>query len=326
MILGVMVIPAGAAKGSASDPAPGMITVVSNGHGQYSAISLNSNGTNTYSSSVKDTLTAYATKDSDLFYVSGDTYLAEVVEDTYLMVQRIPLNTESAEANAAILEKYQLDSDTQDDIAAAIEGQKAIGNEDFEIDLFAPNVAKSVTYPESNYYTYNGNKMLDKFIKYSNMSVSTGEITGTSVRSTMSAFKNLILSAGGITIPAVGLFGLADSALAFYQNAKGTVSKGTASDKTYTNISYDKLVKKTSFGLGSSYLLGCTATKVWLNTNATYQYYQAVGQHHYGEVYLNQTRYTPSYNNAAYVALHNTVTPHDDGSMKAVIRGVTCYF
>lgn len=325
MVLGVMVIPAGAAKSSTPPSVPDVITVISNGHGQYSAIPP-SNGSNNQNPPT-DMLTAYATKDSDLFYVSGDTYLAQVTDNTYLMVQRIPLSTESADANTAIFEKYQLDNDIQDDIANTIEEQRAIGNHDFEIDLFTPSVQRSVTYPNDNYYTYNGNNMLDKFVKYSKLSVSTGELTGTSVRNTMSKFKNLLLSAGGIAIPSVALFGVADSALAFYQSIEGvTVSRGTSADKTYTNISYDKLVKKTFYGVGGSYLLGCTSTKVWLETNATYQYYHATGKHNYKDEYLNQTRYTPSYNNAAYVALHNTSSPHDDGSMKVVVRGVTCYF
>lgn len=52
----------------------------------------------------------------------------------------------------------------------------------------------------------------------------------------MGALKNLVVATPGTTLQSVALFGIYDSALALYQASKGTVSYGTALDKTYTNI------------------------------------------------------------------------------------------
>lgn len=305
------------------------ITVMSDGHGQYSLLQDRDDRMQGTLSINQEVISAYATEDAGIYYVNGDKYLANVAEDTYIMLKRIPLNVENDVDRDIIFQTYHVDDEMKNDIASIIESQKMVNNTEFTIDILVPDVvasSSSTSTPDPVYYTYNGNKMLDKFIKTSHLSVGTGEITGKNVKNLMSQLKNLVLSVGGTVVPAVGLFGAFDSALAFYEATKAPVAYGSASDRTYTNISYDKLIKSTYVGIGSSYIIGCKSQKVWLDTNFTYQYYQAIGQHYHGEVYLNQVRYTPSYNNAAAVALKSASSATIDASIKTMIHGVTCVF
>ena len=168
--------------------------------------------------------------------------------------------------------------------------------------------------------------MKDVSVKYWQLSADSGEKKGSNVKNLAAAFKNLALSAGGLVLLPVALFGVADSAFALYKTACGPVNYGSAADKTYSNTSYDKIVRSTYVGLGSNYLLGCVSQKVWFDENFTYQYYQATGKHHSETTTLNTIRYTASWHNAAEVATRHVHSVQRDPAIQTTVYGTRLTF
>lgn len=299
------------------------ITVQSNGHGEYSVVT--DSKVKAATAQNKEVVLAYATEDSELYKVKENKYLMEVSDDTYLMMDCTRLNPDDVSANEMTYEKYNIPEDIQQNIANTITAQKEIGNTDVEVDLFAPSLSAANTTSES-YYTYGGNKMKDVSVKYWHLSADSGQKQGSNVKNLAAALKNLALSAGGVVLLPVALFSVADSAFGVYKAACGPVNYGSAADKTYSNTSYDKIVRSTYVGLGSNYLLGCVSQKVWFDTNSTYQYYQANGKHHTETTFLNTIRYTASWHNAAEVATRHVHSVQRDPAVQTTVYGTKLVF
>lgn len=290
------------------------IIVQHQGHGQYGMATspLLKNNQNGPKSS--DTIVAYATEDSELYQLdNNDQCLAKVNGNQYLLVDKIVIDSDHQDSCLSVLEEIGASPAFIRIAEEKIKAQEAIGNDEFEITVYAPAVLDDVSQEISNssgistravqtsdtvYYTYKGREMRAIWVKWANCSTRMQDIKGTSTKDKAKAFVNLVLSAGGVVSKSISLYGVGVSALQFFQSMFGTVQRGYAGDEFRMNVIYDSKMKEDQMKQGS-WMKGPISYKAWLNRSDEYQYYAYTGKSYYYSRTLNTEYFSKNYNNAA---------------------------
>lgn len=209
-----------------------------------------------------------------------------------------------------------------------IQEQKAIGNDYFEVDVYAPatddsNESGMSTLESGNvYYSHGGYSMRAYWVKTVNSHVDLDKVSGATTKQYASAALNVALSIAGI-LPASKFVsfllngaGIVSSALEAYETAIGAVNYGHQGDELKVKIIYDEKHKTEYILSGGTWVARLKSHKVWLNKAEYIQYYQAKGRSYTSYASINLEYFSTSYNYAAIhaVAYHQQVLSSKPGS------------
>ncbi len=329
------------------------ITLSPNGHGEYAKTDEKSS----------NTITATATEDAEIYHIENEKYVVLTANDTYLLVDKVDIPIDTFSKEASVFKDYNVPEELIADIEKTIAEQNNLGNKDLEVAVFAPSLVKTETNavlnPTSNlantvqlmndiaafgdneitplwsevlqptYYTYNGYSLMDYMVKYWNSSTGMVERTGVSVKTIADTFIDFSVTAAGVVSKCVAFpaYGILTSALDVYQAIKGPVAYGSNSDRMYTNVIYDKILKSTQVYDYGGWNVGCISEKVWINRHDTYQFYSSTGESYLNQFSINQVYYTDKYlNPAATAVMYYSYIRWRDTPVQIQIYSTTCVF
>ncbi len=298
---------------------PESIRMESIGHGEFvinkSPLKALKPAINTAASAEKgDTVLVTPTKDEEIFQTSDGKYLVQATESSYLLTDKVSVDVDSVENSRSMMEAYDIPSKTIDEMKAVAAAQKAIGNDEFSVDLYVPSAISGgdiVPYAGTttvSYYNYKDKtgyswKMKDVSIKYSNLHSSDWlKYQGSGTLSKAKATVNVILAAAG-TINTIGKFttaaGVVASLYDLYVAIRGPVVSSDGRDYMSSMIIFDRIEKQThvSNATTGTYQLAKTSHKVWVNRLDTYQFYAKKGVSQLVKPNVNKVHYSQYWGN-----------------------------
>lgn len=225
----------------------------------------------------------------------------------------------------------------REDMQKVIDTQKKLNNEDLIIEIYAPGFAYNGIQPLAdeplgvryyNYY-YGGHiyRMKDYSVKYFNLSSGLIEKNGTITLNHAKAFTNFVVSAAGAVSKTVTAFGIFSSAYDLYKTYCGEVVTGISSDRIYTNLIYNRIIKETYAPdpvYGDYPNAGCISHKAWLDRHDTYQYYGATGNSYLSKPSLNTEHFSENFEDPAPEAILNGISStYIDGFLSTTIFNTT---
>lgn len=311
------------------------IAFSNNGHGQFAITSETPPNTNSIIGKSEETIVATKTKNDEIYHYKENQYLVQASESTYLLTNKIDINVDNFTVNEATLNFYSVSANMREDMVAVIEAQKAIGNDELEISIYAPSFDYSNAVLLANepvgtsYYTYNHNGytyyMKNHTIEYRNLSTGMKAKNGTSALSTAKAWGNFIVSAVGTVSDAVAGFGIFSSAYELFKAYRGEALVGSSDDQLYTNLIYDRLMKETSVrDIDGEYIIGNCSYKAWLNRHDCYQFYSDNGESYFDELSLNSVHFSENFENPNLSAVqHYGGSFYIDGFLYTELLGHT---
>lgn len=296
---------------------PNRIVMESVGHGEFVV----SNGLTAMMGDVVDVAStaeegelvfAESTEDAEIFKTSDEKYLVQVSGQSYLLTDKVNVDIDHLDTYNQLFEQFNVPEETIREMEDVITYQEALGNEEFEIDMYVPSVlnigdgevsplAKTVSNTYYNYTDSAGNvwKMRDINTKYSN--VATGMIgkSGTNAKAEADAFLNLAISVVGLVNPPVSLFGAGKSLYDYYAAKHGSVVDSSSGDYTSSCAIYDRIEKVSQIYTQASlqYVSAKTSHKVWINRVDTYQFYSSTGVSDASSFSINRVYYTQYWDN-----------------------------
>jgi len=323
------------------------IALTNNGHGQFTAIDDATANRMSKDELVKsfDAVFVTATKDDEIFCYENDQYLISVSESTYLLTDKINVNIDNFPANEALFDKYGISDDSRKEMEAEIAEQKALGNDDFYIEIFAPRI-NSDRFQEkdpngiplrtnnesegTHYYSYYDSKtgfthsMRDVIIASRNRQSGMIQKSGTITLSTAKSFVDFVVTAADISSKTLRAFALFDSAYELFKAIKGPVVTTSSGDNIYTNLWSDVLKKTTASMWYNSWSNTLVTYKVWLNKHDCYQAYSSTGQSWLETASINQVVYSKNFTSpqASAIAYLGYPTQYD-AALSTKIFGTT---
>lgn len=292
---------------------------INNGHGEYILVSVSTNSID----SNNDIEIVYAnTIEQGYCYIMADgKYLINAYNDIYQLSDRIEVDVENFSSNSEELNRYNVSEDLRFEIQSIINEQKSIGNDELEIEIFAPSINQTSSLAgedTTQYYTYTLDgvtyDMKDYSVKFSNLHTGFISKTDQEALSTAKAFVNFVVSCAGTQSKIVSAFstvaGISQSAYDVYKSIHGEVRGAQYGDMIETNLIWDKLIKETYCAdpiYGDFPNAGCITYKVWLNRHDTYQFYQDTGEGFLVQPSLNKIMYSPLFNNPCPEAIANGI-------------------
>lgn len=291
---------------------------------------------------------ATATKDSEIYHYQDNQYFTLAYDNVFQLTDKIDVNIDDFASNEAMFKEYSVSEDARKEMEAVIAAQKAIGNKELSIEIYAPLVVsdavKGDDAGEVQLLLYGGQTTTDPYsgkfggvtysfydiiTKYQGLSASK-EIKGSTAASSAKAAKDLVVStASSIVTTISGLFGAASSLFSWYTALVSTgVVTGSSGDIAHEIISYARLEKRTFINRGSGYNLGCITHKVWLDILSYNQQYYNSGtgtmRAEPGKTILNKEIYSPNYWNAAAKAAGSIPGAYyDETYLRTTIIGPT---
>ncbi len=283
-----------------------------------------------------DKVIVTATEDEEIYKINEDKYLTLAYDDRYLLTDKIDVCVDDYESNYSVFEEYNVSQNIRDEIRDVISKQKALGNDEFKIEIFAPSVAQAgnvqIMADEPlgyTYYTYNYNNqtfyMRDYSVKYSNVRSDDCEITGSTALNKAKAFVNFVISITSNYSTALNAFSLGQSAYQVYAVMHGNVGSGSSRDIIRTALVYSWIHKETiARDLYGEYAgSGCSSYKAWLDHHETYQYYDTVGEGELFKPYIGEELYSQHFQNPAPTAIDYGYTGYVDYFLRTTIHGRT---
>lgn len=276
---------------------------VDNGHGEYAMLT-------TLSRPKGFSEIVYAedngNEDEDVYELSNGKYLLKAYDSIYLLSDKIEVDIENFESNADVFNRYNISDSFRDDIQSVISAQKALGNEDLVVEIYAPSINEMQPLADeplgTTYYTYTVDgvtyDMKDFSVKYSNLSSGMYEKKDKDALPAAKGFFNFVVTCAGAVSKKVTAFGVGLSAYDFYKSVVGEVVTGQSGDRIYTNLIWDEVVKETYCAdpvYGDYPNAGCISYKVWLNRHDTYQFYSETGKGELIQPFLNEVMYSPNF-------------------------------
>ena len=270
-------------------------------------------------------LEAHPTENVEIFQVTGEEFLVHLYGDIYQRKKKLDVNVDRYQLGTDIAREYDLPIEVAEQISEVVREQTQHGNDSLEVAVFEPSVSfLSGNTTAGDPYQYKGYTMQDYITEYRHMTAAL-ESDGEDCKDIASSLVDLVISGTGIVSQKISIFGAGLSALDFYEKLHGPVKKGMQTDRFYSNVSYDKLVKNTYVynTAAGGYEKGCQTEKVWLEQQDTYQYYALNGAREYKENRLNITKYTENFKNAPEAAIKFFGPGRDDFPVELIIGHTT---
>lgn len=290
------------------------LTLKDMGHGEYAITDTNDSAT--YSA---DTIIASKTDDSTILYYSENQYLVETYNNHYILTDKTTFSAD--EISTKNLEQFNFSEQTNDEIQQVAAKQLALGNKDFEVEIYQPSSNNDIQLHSNepigtNYYqyTYGGKtyKLKDYTVKYKTVNTGLLEQNDSNVLKVSKQFSSIVISAASAASKTIKLF--VDKAGKFvtlyelYHSTFGAVKTGSSDDRTYTNLIYDRILKETYVAdtrTDGKYILGAITHKIWLNRYDTYLLFKVNGNSLFIQPQLNQEMFSKNFKNPAPAAIQS---------------------
>ena len=296
-----------------------------NGHGQYILIQDTAIGAKNISMQAgNDIIQAEVTDREDFYQISENQYLVQAYSNVYTLAKKIHLNPFDFNANLDVLDSYNISEALKEDIKENIEKEQNKNNDNFTVDLYVPSVNNAKNTTNVEYFDYNGYRIRNTIVDYGYLSTDLIKKDGSKAKNEAAALKNFGLSCAGCIYKTVGIFGAGKSALDLYIAKYGAVSSGSATDKTYTTLLYNKYTKQTDCynKAVSSWEEGCLSKSVYIYQNTTYQYYASNGKELFSQSPLSETYNSEHYTDVQF-AINTAPVCYIDSDIYVTIYGKT---
>lgn len=254
-------------------------------------------GTSTFNGDI--IIQAKPVEHEGVYQLSENLYLSNAYDNIYTLSERIDIDTYSFSTTSQQFKNHEIPQNLLDDINDTIRIQNEIENDDFSVSIYVPSSYSTFASSNGTEYTYNGQRYKHYTVEYSNMSTNMIDHKGKSASTVADSIVNFVISAVGVSILTVGIFGAGKSAFDMFKAIYGTDIVGTSNDIVQTNIIYNKTSKETLWYNPYSRIWedGCMSFRVRITRADTYQYYASTGDSHLIKTTLNTWYYSENYNN-----------------------------